>query len=110
MKKETFVKLVNAFKNKLSITWLCDYFGVSRSTYYRWIKNCSKKDDRIDKFKRLCETHRFTYRYKKITYLLREELNINHKAVQRIMQTYGFSCKFEVKKSQRPGSISLQNN
>ena len=104
MKKETFVKLVNAFKNKLSITWLCDYFGVARSTYYRWTKSCCKKDDRIDKIKRLCETHRFTYGYRKITYLLRKELKINHKAVQRIMQTYGLSCKVKIKRSKRPGS------
>ena len=105
MEKETFVKLVNAFKNKLSITWLCDYFGVARSTYYHWTKSCSKKDDRIDKIKQLCEKHRFTYGYRKITYLLRKELMINHKAVQRIMQTYGLSCKVKVKKAKRPGSI-----
>ncbi|RSU04598.1 hypothetical protein CBF31_00860 [Vagococcus fessus] len=41
VKKEAFVKLVNAFNIKLSITWLCDYFGVARSTYYRWIKSCT---------------------------------------------------------------------
>ncbi|PIK25565.1 hypothetical protein CTV99_16920 [Bacillus pumilus] len=35
----------------------------------------------------LCEAHQYTYGYRKITAVLRKEMKMNYKTVQRIMQT-----------------------
>ena len=51
----------------------------------------------------LCHAHKFRYSYRKITALLRQEIGVNHKAVQRIMQKYGWPCRVKVKKRKQTG-------
>ena len=46
-------------------------------------------DKRVSRINELCKETKYTYGYRKITFLLRKEMKINHKAVQRIMQTIG---------------------
>ena len=110
MEAETFIELVHSFKGKLSITWLCDYFSIPRSTYYRWAKRSDKEDSRVARIKELCKEHKYTYGYRKITFLLRKEMQVNHKVVQRIMQTYGWNCQVKIKKAHRPGSVYFQTS
>jgi hypothetical protein len=57
-----------------------------------------------ERIRELCHYHRFRYGYRKITALLRGEMTINHKAVQRIMQQEGSQCKVEVKKRRKNGA------
>lgn len=108
MEKEVFINLVDSYKGKLSVTWLCNYFGVARSTYYRWSKKKDRHDIRIKMIQQLCKENKFTYGYRKITFLLRKKIIVNHKVVQRIMQKYGWSCRVKIKKEKRPGSINFK--
>ncbi|WP_238328711.1 IS3 family transposase [Carnobacterium divergens] len=104
------MELVHSFKDKVSITWLCDYFSIPRSTYYHWAKRSDKKDSRVARIKELCNEHNYTYGYRKITFLLRKEMQVNHKVVQRIMQTYGWNCRVKIKKAHRPGSAYFKTS
>lgn len=110
MEKQTFIDLVDRYKGTISVTWLCNYFGVPRSTYYRWYKQIDRIDERIELVGALCKKYRFTYGYRKITFLLRKKQRINHKTVQRIMQTYNWNCRVKMKKQQRPGSIYFKTD
>ena len=110
MEAETFIELGDSFKGKASITWLCDYFNIPRSTYYRWTKRSDKTDSRVARIKELCNEHNYTYGYRKITFLLRKERQVNHKVVQRIMQTYGWNCRVKTKKAYRPGSAYFKTS
>lgn len=110
MEKKVFINLVNSYKGKLSITWLCNYFGVARGTYYRWSKKQYVDDNRIKMIQQLCKENKFTYGYRKITFLLRKKIKVNHKVVQRIMQKYGWSCKVKIKEEKRPGSIHFKTS
>ncbi|WP_407653439.1 IS3 family transposase [Brevibacillus ruminantium] len=40
----------------------------------------------------MCLVHKFRYGYRKITALLRREMQVNHKRVQRIMREKGLQC------------------
>jgi len=51
----------------------------------------------------LCREHKFRYGYRKITALLRQEIGVNHKTIQRIMQKYGRQCRVKVKKRKQTG-------
>lgn len=53
MEKELFIKSVDSYKGVLSVTSLCHYFGVARSTDYRWTKKEGIKDIRIKMIQRL---------------------------------------------------------
>ena len=55
MEKEIFINLVDSYKGKLSIKWLCHYFGIARSTYYRWSKKEYVADNRIKMIEQLCK-------------------------------------------------------
>ncbi|WP_430110127.1 IS3 family transposase [Paenibacillus sp. B1-33] len=83
----------------------CEWLGIPRSNYYRWKSSCRAKrvDNAVGKIRELCTEHKFRYRYRKITSLLRMEQQINHKRVQRIMQREGLQCRVKVKKRKPTG-------
>jgi transposase InsO family protein len=62
-----------------------------------------KKTDLENKIGLLCKKHQYTYGYRMITGILRKEMIVNHKTVQRIMQTYGWQCRVKVKKRKVTG-------
>lgn len=37
-------------------------------------------------------------------------MQVNHKVVQRIMQTYGWNCRVKIKKAHRPGSAYFKTS
>ena len=53
---EVFVELVKRMKGKLPITALCQLFGISRATYYRWThrKDLGKLTPLEEAVRRLC--------------------------------------------------------
>ena len=53
----------------------------------------------------LCEMHRFTYGYRKITKFIRRTQIINKNTVQKIMQKYGWTCRAKVKKKNKVGAV-----
>ncbi|OAH59185.1 tail length tape measure protein [Domibacillus aminovorans] len=85
---------------------ICSHLGIPRSTYYRWRKKNETETSRqaIErKIGTLCQENKFRYGYRKITALLNQEIPINHKAVQRVMQKYGWQCRVKVKKRKQTG-------
>jgi len=84
---------IHKSSEKYEITYLCEFFGVSRSGYYAWRKRREEpdKDEFLERLIRQCqEKTRQTYGYRRVKlWLLREAgLTVNHKAVLRIMRKY----------------------
>lgn len=106
MVREVAVSLVEELKESMTIQDICKHLGIPRSTYYRWKKGNQKETEkqvmecRIGK---LCRDNRFRYGYRKITALLKQKMDINHKIVQRIMQKYNWQCRVKVKKRKQTG-------
>lgn len=106
MVKQVVVRLIEEWKDKLAIQRLCKILNISRATYYRWKKEANDdqgSDQTEAAIRELCVKHKFRYGYRKITEILRQEQLINHKAVQRIMQKYGWQCRMKVKKRKQTG-------
>ncbi|RJS60747.1 IS3 family transposase [Bacillus sp. PK3_68] len=103
---ETAVELVKELKTSMPVREICRHLGIARSTYYRWKSRSREETSRQiveRKIGTLCRDHKFRYGYRKITALLKREMSINHKAVQRVMQKYGWQCRVKVKKRKRTG-------
>jgi putative transposase len=103
---ETAVELVEEFKTGMPVREICRHLGLSRSTYYRWRRKSREETSKqaIErKIGTLCQDHKFRYGYRKITALLKREMSINHKVVQRVMQKYGWQCRVKVKKRRQTG-------
>lgn len=110
MVKQVVLKLIEEWKDKLSIQNLCKILDISRATYYRWKKESTgiQGGYQIESaIRELCVVNKFRYGYRKITAILRQEQLINHKAVQRIMQKYGWQCRVKVKKRKQTGQPYL---
>lgn len=99
---------MESIRGEISITQACAWLGVARSTFYRWKMACKteQKDPTVEKIRQLCTLHKFRYGYRKITALLRTELKINHKRVQRIMQAEHLQCRVRLKKRKLTGQPS----
>ncbi|WP_156476327.1 IS3 family transposase [Bacillus nakamurai] len=103
---ETAVELIEELKTSMSVKDICRHLGISRSTYYRWRRKSREETAKQaieQQIGTLCRDHKFRYGYRKITALLRREMSINHKAVQRVMQKYGWQCRVKVKKRRQTG-------
>lgn len=87
-------------KNIISITRLCDIANVSRSGYYKWLKNRDKRNtkeeqDQVD-FEKILEAYQFRG-YDKgrrgiYMRLLHMGIVMNQKKVQRLMRKYNLFC------------------
>jgi Transposase and inactivated derivatives len=89
---------IHANKEKFGISFMCEFFEVSRSGYYAWRVRQTKqdKDDTIGKLIQKCQQQtKQTYGYRRIKlWLLRETgLIINHKAVLRLMRKYNLQSE-----------------
>lgn len=103
---EVAVQLVASLRGVMSVKDICLHFGIARSTYYRWKQASTDARSRQAIERRigeLCRANKFRYGYRKITALLRQEMCVNHKVVQRIMQKYRWQCRVKVKKRKRTG-------
>lgn len=105
MEPEIFVELVKGMKGKLTITALCQLFGISRSSYYRWThrKNLGSLTAIEETIRRLFLQHKFRYGYRKITALINQEYKVNKNTIQNIMQKYHWNCRVKVKKRHKVG-------
>ena len=105
MEPEVFVELVKRMKGKLPITALCQLFGISRATYYRWThrKDLGKLTPLEEAVRRLCFQHKFRYGYRKITALINQEYKVNKNTVQKIMQKYHWNYRVKMKKHSKVG-------
>lgn len=83
---------------------------VSSSTYHRW-KNSTDLNtslsDNEEAVIQICKETKYLYGYRKITALLRREMQISHNTVQRIMQKHNLNCRVRVKKHRKIGQNSF---
>ena len=98
MKPSIKYAAIHANKEKFGISFMCEFFEVSRSGYYAWRVRQTKqdKDDTIGKLIQKCQQQtKQTYGYRRIKlWLLRETgLIINHKAVLRLMRKYNLQSE-----------------
>ena len=73
---------------------MCEFFGVSRAAYYAWVKRLQEKDrdlERMQQIQAVYEKSHKSYGYRRITIQLQDKhgLQINHKAVLRLMRKLG---------------------
>lgn len=98
MNKELVYKVIYKYKEKYKISKMCDFFDVSRSGYYYWIKNKDKESKDIELIKLISECQQKvynTYGYRRIKIWLNRtyNININSKRILRIMNTNGLLAK-----------------
>jgi transposase InsO family protein len=77
-----------------SVKALCAYFGVSRAAYYAWLGQMSQVDKDEERMRWVQEaylaSHRiYGYRRIKLWLSLKRGLNLNHKAILRLMNKLG---------------------
>ena len=99
-----------ANKEKYSIALMCQYFEVSRSGYYDWLKQKDEpdKDEVLGNLIRRCQAiTKQTYGYRRVKlWLLRETgLVINNKAVLRLMRKYNLLAEIR-----RPRPLYLRQH
>ena len=104
------VKYQAIYKNRYnySIAELCKFFKVSRSGYYKWLgnKDTPSPDLKLAKMIEECQDKvKYTYGYRRVTiWLLKKKgLNVNGKAVLRIMQKYGLLAEIRRRKPYQKG-------
>lgn len=106
MVPEVAVELVEELKMIMPVREICRHLNLARSTYYRWKRKRQDKTTKQaveQKIGTLCRDHKFRYGYRKITALLKREMPISHKTVQRAMQEYGWQCQVKRKKRRKTG-------
>ncbi|WP_231372367.1 IS3 family transposase [Listeria monocytogenes] len=103
-----FVLLVEELKTKYLVKDICQILQVPLSTYYRWKKKDFAQSSLEKKIGQLCKAYQFTYGYRKIAALMKQEEQVGINKVQRIMQKYQWQCQVKVKKKNRPGSAYYQ--
>jgi putative transposase len=69
---------------------MCEFFGVSRAAYYKWVKSLDQVDPDVERMELVREAHEKshrTYGYRRITVWLQKQkgVSMNHKTVLRLM-------------------------
>ena len=93
MNKTVKFAAIDSTKDKYGVSYLCEYFGVSRSGYYAWRKRKVRPnwDETLAELIRQCQrktNYTYGYRRVKLWLLYQTGLIINGKAVLRIMRKY----------------------
>lgn len=99
-KYELIHKLHNNPKNKLKLSWLCEYAGVSRSGYYSWINNQGKINEKEINDRKDFEIILNAYNYRGYAKgvngiymrLKREGIIFNKKKIRRLMRKFNLNC------------------
>jgi len=113
-------QVVDELRHRHSVKDLCEYLGVSRSGYYRYLsrKNKPDKDEELaEKIRYIYQLRNKTYGYRRIqAELLRlYRLHVNHKKVLRIMQKLGIQSiirrkRFYQNQFRTPAGVRITEN
>ena len=110
MVPEVVMDLVSIYHNRIPLKTILEVLEVPSSTYHRWK---TKKYSRCDltcneeAVIRLCKETKYLYGYRRITALLRREMQISHNTVQKIMQKHNLNCRVRVKRYRKLGQKSF---
>lgn len=90
---------MKALKDKYPIKHLCEAVGISRASYYKWLKRKpSKGEHRLKQLKKAISEvyhhHKGIYGYRRITIYLNhyKKMKVNHKCVYRLMRLMGLKA------------------
>ena len=107
MRPEIKYTAIQRPKDKYPIKTMCDFFGISRSVYYSFVKRPTSNRDQllVSMIDQCQQDTRGTYGYRRVRiWLERHGVRVNHKAVLRIMNKYGLLAQIRRrKKYQRMG-------
>jgi len=96
---------------KYPVKAMCEFFGVSRSGYYAFTKRSGApdKDAYLAELIRQCQEEVYeTYGYRRVgIWLKRQGVQVNHKAVLRIMNKYGLLAQIRRRKKYRQMSDQM---
>jgi len=98
---EVFVEVVETYKEKYTITAMCECFGVPNSTYYRWKKNSLNDLPPLHLLViDICKRHSYRVGHRNVRGILKNDhkIKVNRKTVQKIMQKYNIQCQVKVKR------------
>ncbi|MEW3786288.1 hypothetical protein QOZ23_32830, partial [Pseudomonas aeruginosa] len=76
--KVSLIKLVEEYKKVYPVSFILDFFGIKRSTFYRWKvegEKPKKRDEVVEKIELICMGNQFIYGYRTITRLLKQRDN-----------------------------------
>ena len=84
-------------REKYAIQVMCEFFGVSRSGYYGFVKRMDTPEKHLDVIKEIAECQRATrqtYGYRRVTIWLKNKgIKLNPKTILRLMNKYNLlSC------------------
>jgi putative transposase len=72
---------------------MCEFFGISRAAYYKWVAHMKQPDRDMERMKAVQEVYlqsHQTYGYRRVTLGLRQQgQRMNHKTVLRLMNKLG---------------------
>ena len=91
MKPSIKYQVIFKHKDKYSINSMCNFFGVSRSGYYAFVKRMNIPDRDIplaEKTKECQEESHRTYGYRRVHIWLGQGIYRNPKTILRVMQKY----------------------
>lgn len=103
MKHSQIYSVIKRLSSKYTITAMCEFYNVSRSGYYDWLKRLANdaKDSAIKELIIDCQKkHKGRFGYRRMTLWLKreKEIIINHKKVLRIMSKYNLLSKIRRRK------------
>ena len=97
-----FLELVDCFKEKYSITMICECLAVPRPIYYRWRQKKSGKTELEKEIIALGEQLKFRVGHRTVKGLLKNNgTKVDRKTVQRIMQKYNIQCRVKPKRAKK---------
>ena len=104
--------LLKELKESISVIRLCEILKISRSTFYRRIKETNFELTDIEQaIKDICHKTKFIYGYRKIHYLVNKQARCSINKVRQIMNKYGWSCRIKPKRFKRSiNSFRLYEN
>lgn len=88
--REAQYRIIHENRERYEVTAMCDFFGISRAAYYKWVKRSDEPDpdlERMQLVEKVWLKFRKVYGYRRVTlYLQQQGHEMNHKAVLRLMQ------------------------
>lgn len=97
MKKSLVYRVILRFSDKFPVLSMCQIFKVSRSGYYHWLKRQGQLDKDTKLITLITKCHqetKQTYGYRRVKIWLQQKHNIqvNHKAILRLMHKASISA------------------